>query len=80
MSLERKVVTRAEAGIMFGITEREFTTWLRKDAAKDYASGAATIPPMPHFPGTPVMFPTAELWAWRKKYFLVGGDREEAAA
>lgn len=79
MNLERKVVTRAEAGIMFGITEREFTAWLSKDAVEEYKRNPNAIPPMPHFPGTPVMFPSAELWAWRKKHFLVGGDREEAA-
>ncbi len=64
---------------MFGIPEREFTRWLSKDADRDYKSGACGIPQMPHYPGTPVTFPIKLLREWREKYFLVGGDREEAA-
>lgn len=76
LTIAREVVDRREAGLILGIEERDFDTYLSEKQARDHTAGRSPVPPMPHIPGRPVKFYLSQLREWHQRFFVKGWKPE----
>jgi hypothetical protein len=78
LTIPREVVDKREAGMILGIENSDFDTYLSEQHAKDFAAGRTKIPQMPHIPGRPVKFYLVRLREWHQRFFERGWKPEDA--